>query len=95
MNLQQELHNISTINHLELLAKKVVEGFISGMHKSPFHGFSSEFSEHKIYNSGKAPSILIGNYLRGLINYTPKGTRKKRICVVISYWTIHLPCITL
>lgn len=48
MNLQQELHNISTINHLELLAKKVVEGFISGMHKSPFHGFSSEFSEHKI-----------------------------------------------
>lgn len=54
MNLQQELHNISTINHLELLAKKVVEGFISGMHKSPFHGFSSEFSEHKIYNSGES-----------------------------------------
>jgi uncharacterized protein (DUF58 family) len=37
---------------LELLAKQVVEGFITGLHKSPFHGFSVEFAEHKSYNPG-------------------------------------------
>lgn len=42
------------IQNLELLAKQVVEGFITGMHKSPFHGFSVEFSEHKLYNTGES-----------------------------------------
>ena len=37
---------------LELLAKQVVEGFITGLHKSPLHGFSVEFAEHRLYNSG-------------------------------------------
>ncbi|NBG65389.1 DUF58 domain-containing protein [Acidiluteibacter ferrifornacis] len=40
--------------HLELLAKQVVEGFITGLHKSPFHGFSVEFAEHRLYNSGES-----------------------------------------
>lgn len=44
----------SEIKNLELLAKQVVEGFITGMHKSPFHGFSAEFAEHKIYNHGES-----------------------------------------
>lgn len=44
----------SEILNLELLAKQVVEGFITGMHKSPFHGFSVEFSEHKLYNKGES-----------------------------------------
>lgn len=39
---------------MELLANQVVEGFISGIHKSPFHGFSAEFAEHKIYNNGES-----------------------------------------
>lgn len=38
--------------NIELLAKQVVEGFIIGLHKSPFHGFSVEFAEHRIYNTG-------------------------------------------
>jgi len=42
------------IKNLDLLAKQVVEGFITGMHKSPFHGFSVEFSEHKLYNKGES-----------------------------------------
>lgn len=42
------------IGNIELLAKQVVEGFITGMHKSPFHGFSVEFSEHKLYNKGES-----------------------------------------
>lgn len=43
----------SEIKNLDLLAKQVVEGFITGMHKSPYHGFSVEFSEHKLYNKGE------------------------------------------
>lgn len=39
---------------LELLAHQVVEGFITGMHKSPFHGFSVEFAEHRLYNQGES-----------------------------------------
>lgn len=39
---------------LEFLAKQVVEGFITGMHKSPFHGFSVEFAEHRLYNTGES-----------------------------------------
>jgi len=40
--------------NLELLAKKAVEGFITGLHKSPFHGFSVEFAEHRQYNQGES-----------------------------------------
>jgi uncharacterized protein (DUF58 family) len=39
---------------LELLARQVVEGFITGLHKSPFHGFSVEFAEHRLYNAGES-----------------------------------------
>ena len=54
MNLRDELNKTEGFKNLELLAKQVVEGFISGMHKSPFHGFSAEFAEHKIYNQGES-----------------------------------------
>ncbi|WP_288984228.1 DUF58 domain-containing protein [uncultured Flavobacterium sp.] len=54
MNLEQQIEKISSFEHLELLANQIVEGFISGMHKSPFHGFSAEFAEHKIYNLGES-----------------------------------------
>ncbi|WP_276134750.1 DUF58 domain-containing protein [Polluticoccus soli] len=40
------------VENLELLARQVVEGFIIGLHKSPFHGFSVEFAEHRLYNQG-------------------------------------------
>jgi uncharacterized protein (DUF58 family) len=46
------MQSIESIEHLELLAKQVVEGFIIGLHKSPFHGFSVEFAEHRLYNQG-------------------------------------------
>lgn len=54
MNLQSELNRSSLFSNLELLANQVVEGFISGIHRSPFHGFSAEFAEHKIYNNGES-----------------------------------------
>ncbi len=54
MNIEKEINEITGFKNLELLAKQVVEGFISGLHKSPFHGFSAEFAEHKIYNNGES-----------------------------------------
>ena len=54
MKIETQLEKISSFQHLELLAAQVVEGFISGMHKSPFHGFSAEFAEHKVYNAGES-----------------------------------------
>jgi len=48
---QQELQQFG---HLELIARQVVEGFITGLHKSPFHGFSVEFAEHRLYNTGES-----------------------------------------
>ena len=42
------------LGNIEILAKQVVEGFITGMHKSPFHGFSVEFAEHRLYNKGES-----------------------------------------
>jgi uncharacterized protein (DUF58 family) len=45
---------LTQFGNLELLAKQVVEGFITGMHKSPFHGFSVEFAEHRLYNTGES-----------------------------------------
>jgi uncharacterized protein (DUF58 family) len=53
MKIESQIEKISSFQHLELLANQVVEGFISGMHKSPFHGFSAEFAEHKVYNPGE------------------------------------------
>lgn len=46
------------IENLELLARQVVEGFIIGLHKSPFHGFSVEFAEHRLYNPGESTKHL-------------------------------------
>ncbi|MDE3742511.1 DUF58 domain-containing protein [Maribacter polysaccharolyticus] len=54
MDLRSELDKAGLFQNLELLAQQVVEGFISGIHKSPFHGFSAEFAEHKIYNKGES-----------------------------------------
>jgi uncharacterized protein (DUF58 family) len=54
MKIESQIEKISSFQHLELLANQVVEGFISGMHKSPFHGFSAEFAEHKVYNVGES-----------------------------------------
>jgi len=50
LNLQQANQSGS----LELLARQLVEGFITGLHKSPYHGFSVEFAEHRLYNEGES-----------------------------------------
>jgi uncharacterized protein (DUF58 family) len=45
---------ISRYKSLGFFARQVVEGFITGRHKSPFHGFSVEFSDYRQYNSGES-----------------------------------------
>ena len=54
LNIQKYLQPevVSTIKNLELIAKFIVEGFLVGLHKSPYHGFSVEFSEHRQYMPG-------------------------------------------
>jgi uncharacterized protein (DUF58 family) len=48
------LKDIVQTASLELLAHQLVEGFITGLHKSPYHGFSVEFAEHRLYNEGES-----------------------------------------
>ena len=43
---------LSRIGNMELVARQVVEGFLTGRHRSPYHGFSVEFTEYRQYSSG-------------------------------------------
>jgi len=52
--MQITLQDIAKYQHLDLIAQQLVDGFITGLHKSPYHGFSVEFAEHKLYNSGES-----------------------------------------
>ena len=47
-------NRLQQLGSLEFIARQVVEGFITGLHKSPFHGFSVEFAEHRQYNQGES-----------------------------------------
>lgn len=51
-------HDIINAGNLELLANQVVEGFLTGLHKSPYHGFSVEFAEHRQYNTGESTRYI-------------------------------------
>ena len=44
---------VRKLKNIEIKAKMIVEGFITGMHRSPYHGFSVEFAEHRPYNVGE------------------------------------------
>ena len=48
------LSQVREFGNIELLARQLVEGFITGLHKSPYHGFSVEFAEHRLYNNGES-----------------------------------------
>jgi len=55
MKLEKNMYHLPK---LELLAKQVVEGTLVGLHKSPFHGYSAEFLEHKIYAPGESTKFV-------------------------------------
>ena len=50
----ENIEQIKIASNIEFFARQVVEGFITGKHKSPYHGFSVEFAEHKLYNNGES-----------------------------------------
>jgi len=54
MKTLQDVFNVEQFDNLEWVSRQVVEGFITGLHRSPYHGFSVEFAEHRIYNSGES-----------------------------------------
>lgn len=54
MSIREKFQGNSRFSNFELLAQSIVEGYMTGIHKSPFHGFSAEFAEHKIYNNGES-----------------------------------------
>ncbi len=49
---------LAKIGNLEMIARFVVEGFLVGLHKSPYHGFSVEFAEYRQYNPGDPPKAI-------------------------------------
>ena len=53
-------YNSSKFNfsNLNILANQIVEGFMAGIHKSPFHGYSAEFDEHRLYNKGDSTKFI-------------------------------------
>ncbi len=50
----QDINELKQFGSLNFLARQVAEGFITGLHKSPYYGFSVEFAEHRAYNSGES-----------------------------------------
>jgi len=55
LNIDQSKLNFTQLN---VLANQIVEGFMAGIHKSPFHGYSAEFNEHKLYNKGDSVKFI-------------------------------------
>lgn len=49
-----DLDQVKDLGNIDFLARQLVEGFITGLHKSPYHGFSVEFAEHRLYNTGES-----------------------------------------
>lgn len=50
----KEVYNSEQFKRIDLIANQLVEGFITGLHRSPYHGFSVEFAEHRLYNNGES-----------------------------------------
>lgn len=74
-------YEIRDLGNLELLARQIVEGFIIGLHKSPFHGFSVEFAEHRLYNQGESTRNIDWKVYARTDKLFTKNLKKKPIFV--------------
>ncbi len=54
----KQIESLAQLNSIEFYARQIVEGFLSGIHRSPYHGFSVEFAEHRIYNPGESTRFI-------------------------------------
>ncbi|MBK9283600.1 MAG: DUF58 domain-containing protein [Sphingobacteriaceae bacterium] len=86
---------IEEFKGLELIAKRVVEGFITGLHKSPFHGFSVEFAEHRLYNTGESTKHidwkLYGRTEKLFIKRYEEETNLRCQIVIDTSGSMHFP----
>ena len=78
---------IRQVARLDLRAKFIVEGFIAGLHASPFHGFSVEFSEHRRYSPGDNIADIDWNVYAKTDRFFIKKFRPRRTSTAISSWT--------
>ena len=53
-----DIVELNRFDNIPFIAQSIVEGFITGLHKSPFHGFSVEFAEHRSYNAGESTRFV-------------------------------------
>ena len=60
---------LARISGLDLKARLIVEGFVSGLHRSPYHGFSVEFAEHREYVPGDDLRHVSSPALRGMVRF--------------------------
>jgi uncharacterized protein (DUF58 family) len=78
---------LAGLNNLDLVARAVVEGFLTGMHRSPFFGFSQEFAEYKAYAEGDDPRFVDWNvYARTERTYIKRylGETNTRLVVLLD-----------
>jgi len=90
-----EIEKIEPYNSLEFLARQVVEGFITGLHKSPFHGFSVEFAEHRLYNPGESTRFidwkLFGRTDKMFIKRFEEETNLRCRIIIDNSSSMHFP----
>ena len=78
---------LAGLSNLELVARAVVEGFLTGMHRSPFFGFSQEFAEYKAYSEGDDPRFVDWNvYARTERTYIKRylGETNTRLVILLD-----------
>jgi uncharacterized protein (DUF58 family) len=76
---------LARLNKFQLMAKSIVEGFLVGLHKSPYHGFSAEFSDHRQYNPGEPLKDLDWKILAKTERYYIKRYEEKPTCAAMYF----------
>jgi hypothetical protein len=71
-------HFLSKLTKLDLTARLVVEGFLTGLHRSPYHGFSVEFAEHRQYMPGDPLRHLDWKVLGSPTGSTSSNMKRRR-----------------
>lgn len=95
--MSDKIETIVGYNSLEFVTNQIVEGFITGLHKSPFHGFSVEFAEHRLYNSGESIKNidwkLYGRTDKFFVKKYEEETNLRCILVIDNSSSMYFPII--
>ena len=76
---------VAKLNNMQLRARLVVEGYMIGYHKSPYHGFSVEFAEHRSYGHGDEVRQIDWKCMGKQIVIMSNDLKKKQMSVLIFY----------